>query len=50
MGMPKTPVFIFLTLRALYRMICKSSKKIFTKKSLNVTNVKQLSKYFFQRF
>ena len=38
--MPNSSVFIFLTFRALYRMICKSSKKFFAKKSLNVTNVK----------
>ena len=36
--------------RALYRMICKSSKKIFGKKSLIVTNVKLLSKFFFNIF
>ena len=33
-------------LRALYRVICKSSKKNFAKKSLNVTNVKLLSIFF----
>jgi hypothetical protein len=41
--MPNSSVFIFLMLRALYRMICKSSKKYFSKKSLNVPNVKLLS-------
>ena len=48
--MPNSSVFIFLMLRALYRMICKSSKKIFAKKSLNVTNVKLLSNFFFNSF
>ena len=37
-------------LRALYRMICKSSKKKFGKKSLNVPNVKLLSKKNFNIF
>ena len=37
--MPNSLFFIFLMFRALYRMICKSSKKIFGKKSLIVTNV-----------
>ena len=31
-------------------MICKSSKKKFAKKSINVTNVKLLSKFFFDVF
>ena len=49
--MPNSSVFIFLMLRALYRMICKSSKKKkFAKKSLNVTNVKLLSNFFFNVF
>ena len=38
--MINSSVFIFLLLRALDRMICKSFKKFFAKKSLNVTNVK----------
>ena len=48
--MPNSSVFIFLLFRALYRMICKSSKKLFAKKSLNVTNVKLLSNFFFNVF
>ena len=48
--MPNSSVFIFLMLRALYRMICKSSKKNFGKKSLNVPNVKLLSIFFFNIF
>ena len=48
--MLNSSVFIFLMLRALYRMICKSSKKNFAKKSLNVTNVKLLSNFFFNVF
>ena len=40
----------FLMFRDFYRMICKSSKKKFAKKSLNVTNVKLLSIFFFQHF
>ena len=48
--MPNSSVFIFLMLRALYRMICKSSKKNFGKKSLNVPNVKLLSNFFFNIF
>jgi hypothetical protein len=42
--MPNSSVFIFLMLRALYRMVCKNSKQNFAKKSLNVPNVKLLSK------
>ena len=37
-------------LRALYRMICKSSQKNFAKKILNVPNVKLLSKIVFSIF
>ena len=48
--MPNLSVFIFLVLLTLYRMICKSSKNIFVKKSLNVPNVKQLSIFLFQNF
>ena len=48
--MPNSSDFIFLLLHALYRMICKSSKKNFAKKSLNVTNVKLLSNFFFNLF
>ena len=47
--MPNSSVFIFLMSRALYRMICKSSKSFFGKNSLNVSNVKLFSKKF-QRF
>ena len=43
--MPDLSVFIFLVLLNLYRIICKSSKKDFVKKSLNVPNVKLLSIY-----
>ena len=39
--------FIFLMLRALYRMISKNVKSFFGENSLNVTNVKQFSKFFF---
>ena len=35
---------LFLIFPALYMMVCKNSKKCFAKKSLNVPNVKQLSK------
>ena len=48
--MPNSPVFIFLMLRALYRMICKNTKSFFGKNSLNVSNVKLFSNFFFQRF
>ena len=48
--MPTSSVFIFLMLRALYRITCKNSKKKFGKNSLNVQNVKLLSKFFFQHF
>ena len=48
--MPNSSVFIFLMLHALYRMICKISRKKFAKKSLNVTNVKLLSNFFFNVF
>ena len=48
--MPNSSVFIFLMLRALYRMICKNSKSFFCKNSLNVQNVKPLSNFFFQHF
>ena len=44
--MPNSSVFIFLMFPALYMMVCKNSKKCFAKKSLNVPNVKQLSKIF----
>ena len=48
--MPDSSVFIFLMFHAFYRMICKSSKKNFAKKSLNVTNVKLLSNFFFNSY
>ena len=48
--MPNSSVFIFLMLHALYRVICKNSKSIFGKNSLNVQNVKPLSNFFFQHF
>ena len=41
---PNSSVFIFFMLRALYRMVCKIKKNIFAEKSLNVPNVKLLSK------
>ena len=37
--MLNSSVFIFLMLRALYRMICKNLKSFFGKNSLNVQNV-----------
>ena len=43
-------VFIFLMLRALYRMICKNAKSFFGKNSLNVSNVKLFSNFFFSTF
>ena len=43
--MSNSSVFIFLMLRALYRMICKDVKSFFDENSLNVTNVK-----LFRRF
>ena len=48
--MPNSSVFIFLMLRALYRMISKNPKFFFSKSSLNVTNVKLLSNFFFNDF
>ena len=48
--MLNSSVFIFLMLRALYRMICKNTKSIFGKNSLNVSNVKPFSKIYFQDF
>ena len=48
--MPNSSVFIFLMLRALYRMIPKNPKLFFGENSLNVTNVKLLSNFFFQCF
>ena len=47
--MLNSSVFIFLMLRALYR-ICKNAKSFFGKNSLNVSNVKLLSISFFQHF
>ena len=44
--MPNSPVFIFLMLCALYRMICKNTKSFFGKNSLNVSNVKLFSIFF----
>ena len=43
-------VFIFLMFRALYRMICKNAKSFFGKNSLNVSNVKLFSIFFFNVF
>jgi hypothetical protein len=48
--MLNSSVFIFLMLRALYRMLCKNAKSFLGKNSLNVSNVKLFSKLFFQRF
>ena len=48
--MLNSSVFIFLMLRALYRMICKNTKSFFGKNSLNVSNVKLFSKIYFQHF
>ena len=48
--MPSSSVFIFLMIRAIYGPKCKHSKKLFGRKSLNVTFVKLFSKYFFQSF
>ena len=45
--MSNSSVFIFLMLRALYRMICKNVKSFFGENSLNVTNVKLFSKTLF---
>ena len=38
--MLNSSVFIFLMLRALYRMICKNAKLFLGKNSINVSNVK----------
>jgi len=48
--MPNSSVFIFLMLRALYRIICKSAKSFLGKNSLNVSNVKLFSKNVFGFF
>ena len=48
--MPNSSVFIFLLLRALYRMICKSSKKIFGKKEFECTKCKATFNFFFNVF
>ena len=48
--MPKSSVYIFLMLRALYRMICKNAKSFLGKNSLNVSNVQLFSNYIFQHF
>ena len=48
--MPNSSVFIFLMLRALYRMICKNAKSCFGKNSLNVSNVKLFFFFFFNVF
>ena len=47
--MLNSSVFIFLMLCALYRMICKNLKLFLGENSMNVTNVKLLSKKFFCR-
>jgi hypothetical protein len=46
--MLNSSVFIFLMLRALYRMICKNAKSFLGKNSIHVSNVKLFSKMFFQ--
>ena len=48
--MLNSSVFIFLMWHALYRMICKNAKLFFGKNSLNVSNVKLISKFSFQHF
>ena len=44
--MPNSSVFIFLMLRALYRMIYENEKSFFSKNSLSVPNVKLFSIFF----
>ena len=46
--MLNSSVFIFLMWHALYRMMCKNEKLFFGKNSLNVSNVKLISKFSFQ--
>ena len=48
--MPNSSVFIFLMLRALYRMIYQNEKSFFSKNSLSVPNVKLFSIFFFNVF
>ena len=48
--MLNSSVFIFLMLRALYRKICKNVKSFLGEHSLNVTNVKLFSNFFFNVF
>ncbi len=48
--MPNSSVFNFLMLCALYRMIYRNPKLFFGKNSLNVSNVKLLSNFFFNNF
>ena len=48
--MPSSSDFNELMLHALYRVICKSDWNQIGKKSLNVQNVKSLSKIFFHCF
>ena len=48
--MSNSSVFIFLILHALYKMICKNVKSFFGENSMNVTNVKLLSNFFFNVF
>ena len=48
--MPSSSDFNELMLHALYRVICKSDWNQIGKKSLNVHNVKSLSRMFFQCF
>jgi hypothetical protein len=45
--MPNSSVFIFLMLRALYRMIYENEKSFFSKNSLSVPNLKLFSFFFF---
>ena len=48
--MLNSSVFIFLLLRTLYRMIRKNAKSFLGKNSVNVSNVKLFSNFFFQLF
>ena len=42
--------FIELTVNTIYGPLCKNAKKKLERKSLNVSNVKLLSKFFFNVF
>ena len=48
--MPNTSVFISLMFPALYRRVCKNSKKNFCKKEFECTKCKATSKFFFSTF